>query len=133
MWGAAWAPPGWRFGFAGRTGLAIGLGIVGTIIAWLGVVCFRQARTTVNPMKPDASSSLVQSGIYRVTRNPMYLGFLFWLMGWAVFLGHLTTFVFLPLFVLYMNAFQIRPEERALSRLFGREFEAYQRKVRRWL
>lgn len=133
MWAAGWALPSWRFGFPGRLPLAVGLGIVGTIIAWLGVVCFRRARTTVNPMKPESSSSLVQTGIYRVTRNPMYLGFLLWLVGWAVFLANAVGFVFLPLFVLYMNRFQIGPEERALNGIFGQEFEVYKRKVRRWL
>jgi len=60
---------------------------LGIAIALSGVVAFRRARTTVNPLKPDAASSLVESGIYRYTRNPMYVGLALALVGWAVYLA----------------------------------------------
>jgi protein-S-isoprenylcysteine O-methyltransferase Ste14 len=107
---------------------AAGLGVI--LAAWLE---FRRAKTTVNPLTPEATTAMVTSGIYRYTRNPMYLGFLFALMGWAVMLSHLMAFALLPLFVLYMNRFQIEPEERALLAKFGDQFREYRRAVRRWL
>jgi protein-S-isoprenylcysteine O-methyltransferase Ste14 len=84
-------------------------------------------------MKPDAASSLVADGVYRWTRNPMYLGFLIALAGWAAYLANVASALVLPLFVLYMNRFQIVPEERALAARFGPQFEDYRRSVRRWL
>lgn len=116
-----------------RRGLALGLVVAGVVICALGVVSFRRAGTTVNPLKPETAGSLVVSGIYRRTRNPMYLGFLLGLAGWAVYLSNALAFLFLPAFVLYLNRFQIRPEERALASVFGKDFAAYQSKVRRWL
>jgi protein-S-isoprenylcysteine O-methyltransferase Ste14 len=84
-------------------------------------------------MTPEAASSLVVAGIYRVTRNPMYLGFLLILLGWAAWLSNVLALLPLAGFVIYMNVFQIRPEERALEALFGPEFEAYKKQVRRWI
>ena len=72
-------------------------------------------------------------GVYALTRNPMYLGLLLVLTGWAIFLSNVLGFVFLPAFVLYISRFQIAPEERALTSLFGRDFVAYKSRVRRWL
>jgi protein-S-isoprenylcysteine O-methyltransferase Ste14 len=94
---------------------------------------FHRARTTVNPLTPQASSALVTSGIYRRTRNPMYLAMLVILAGWAWVVANAAALVMLPLFVVYLNRFQIRPEERALQARFGAEFERYRASVRRWL
>ena len=126
---------GSAFGFLlpARRALALGLVVAGAVISALGVVSFRRAGTTVNPIKPETAGSLVVSGIYRRTRNPMYLGFLLGLAGWAVFLSNALAFIFLPVFVLYLNRFQIRREERALASVFGKDFAAYQSKVRRWV
>ncbi len=87
----------------------------------------------MNPIKPGAASSLVSSGVYRFTRNPMYLGLSVTLLGWAMFLSNPLALLAVPLFVLYINRFQIDPEERVLSSLFGAEYAAYKEKVRRWL
>ena len=133
MWLGAWLVPAFRYRFAAAVAVALVFAMVGVAVAALGFIAFKRARTTVNPMKPRSSSSLVNSGIYQWTRNPMYLGFLLWLVGWAVYLQNAVAFLFLPFFVFYMNAFQIKPEERALQDRFGREFEAYRAKVRRWL
>jgi protein-S-isoprenylcysteine O-methyltransferase Ste14 len=73
------------------------------------------------------------SGIYRISRNPMYLGFFLLLTGLAIFLSNVIAIVILPLFILYMNRFQIEPEERVLTYLFGQEFVDYKLRVRRWL
>ena len=109
------------------------LGLLGVISCSLGIFEFRRAKTTVNPTKPESSSSLVTSGIYKHTRNPMYLGFLLILMAWATATANILSFMFLPGFVLYMNRFQIKPEERALVRIFGNEFAKYSSHVRRWI
>jgi protein-S-isoprenylcysteine O-methyltransferase Ste14 len=133
MWLASWIVPALGFTFEGRRILAICLAVAGTLISGSGVLLFQQAHTTVNPMKPDSSSSLVQSGIYALTRNPMYLGFFLVLVAWAVYLSNALAFLILPVFIAYMNRFQIEPEERALQTLFGNEFSRYATRVRRWI
>jgi len=133
MWLAATATPAAALVIPGRSLVTAILILTGVVISGLGVVAFRRARTTVNPMKPGSALVLVDGGIYRLTRNPMYLGFLVVLLGWAVWLANLVAFLLLPGFVCYMNRFQIVPEERALLARFGPSFIAYQTKVRRWL
>lgn len=105
----------------------------GIAIAVSGVLQFRRSRTTVNPMTPERASALVSSGIYGHTRNPMYVGMLLALLAFAVVLASPASLLILPAFVVYMNRFQILPEERALARQFGAEFQAYKSRVRRWL
>jgi protein-S-isoprenylcysteine O-methyltransferase Ste14 len=116
-----------------RSGAGLLLFATGVAVALAGVREFRRASTTVNPMTPAAASALVRSGIYRRTRNPMYLGMLLMLAGWAVWLASVAAGAVLPAFVLYMNRLQIEPEEQALASRFGRDFEDYRRSVRRWL
>ena len=119
--------------FVLRVGAALTLAGVGLVISTAAIVSFRRARTTINPTEPTATSALVSDGIYRMTRNPMYLGLLLDLLGWAAFVANPLALLFVPAFVLYMNRFQIDPEERALSALFGCAYGAYQQRVRRWL
>jgi protein-S-isoprenylcysteine O-methyltransferase Ste14 len=133
MWLASRSSPVLAFVFPLANLLAVGLAAIGLTVAISGVVTFRLARTTLNPTKPEASSSLVSWGIYRITRNPMYLGLLLELTALALFLSNWLAFLFLPVFVVYINRFQIVPEERALTSLFAREFVDYQSRVRRWL
>ncbi|MEN3354929.1 MAG: hypothetical protein V7640_3087 [Betaproteobacteria bacterium] len=135
MWLAAWALPSMRFAIPAGAALiiAIAVAIMGTLVIAAGVIEFRHARTTVNPMNPDAASSLVVKRVYASTRNPMYLGFTMLLLGWAVFLSHPLSFLVVPCFIAYMNRFQIVPEERALEGRFGSEFKVYRSRVRRWL
>jgi len=116
-----------------RIGLALALFGLGLGIAVSGVVAFRRARTTLNPTKASSASALVKSGVFRFTRNPMYLGLLLELFAWTVFLSNPMTLLFLPVYVLYINRFQIVPEERVLTSLFGTEYSAYKKSVRRWL
>jgi protein-S-isoprenylcysteine O-methyltransferase Ste14 len=133
MWTAAAVTPSLTFDVPAGRAIAGILAIAGVAVAIAGVVAFRRAATTVNPVRPDAASSLVSSGVYRLTRNPMYLGFLLALIGWAVWLAHPLSFLSVPLFVAYMSRFQIRPEEQALRARFGESFESYSRSTRRWL
>ncbi|MBG6289966.1 methyltransferase family protein [Pseudomonas nitroreducens] len=117
----------------GRLWLALLVVLAGAAVCLAGVASFRRARTTVNPLKPESASSLVVAGIYRHTRNPMYLGFAIILLGLCVFLGSALAVLGVAAFVLYIGRFQIRPEERALRELFGAEFEAFCGRVRRWV
>ena len=103
------------------------------LIEAVSVFAFLRARTTVTPLKPEKASTLVVSGLYRVSRNPMYLGMLILLIGWTLWLGNPASLLLLPVFVIYVTVFQIKPEEAALSEKFGSDFDAYRRRVRRWL
>jgi protein-S-isoprenylcysteine O-methyltransferase Ste14 len=116
-----------------RSAFALIFCTVGFAIVLAGALAFRRAKTTVNPLTPEATTAMVTSGIYRFTRNPMYLGFLLVLVGWAMYLSNVLAFALLPLFVLYMNRFQIVPEERALGVKFSDAFTAYKCSVRRWV
>lgn len=113
--------------------IAVILALVGAGICVAGVMRFRRAHTTVNPMNPESSSSLVTGGIYTLTRNPMYLGFLLMVIGWGFFLANLCTLIVAVAFVIYMNRFQIQPEEQMLTRLFGDSYVTYCQRVRRWI
>ena len=133
MWVAASVTPALDFFVPARSGFGAGLALIGAVICASGVVSFRRARTTVNPMKPGSSSRLVVSGIYGYTRNPMYLGLAMVMLGWAAFLSNLAAFALVAAFVVYIDRFQIRPEEHALASLFPHEYSAYMGRVRRWV
>ena len=133
MVGLAYALPGATRAWPGHIACGVVLAGVGAGIAVWGVVAFRKAGTTVDPRDPHAASSFVASGIYRYTRNPMYLGFLLALAGLGAFLANLAAVALLPLFVAYLVRFQIVPEERALLHKFGAPFAGYMATVRRWL
>lgn len=116
-----------------RVSLAVVLLCVGMAFDVTAMVMFRRASTTVNPMKPNTASTLVTSGVFGISRNPMYVGLVLYLLAWAVYLSSWLALMIVALFVLYMNRFQIDPEERALQSLFGERYAAYKEKVRRWL
>ena len=133
MWGLSLIAPSIAAPAFIRVAAAVTIALVGVGFGLGGVIAFRHARTTVNPMKPEATSSLVCSGIYTVTRNPMYVGILFVLVAWAVFLSSAWALLGPLAFVLYMNRFQIGPEEKVLSAMFGADYSTYKSRVRRWL
>ena len=116
-----------------RLTTSIALAVLGVVVAMLGSLAFKRVGTTVNPLKPNAASALVTSGIYRYTRNPMYVGVATVLLGWAIYLAAPLAIVGPLAFVAYITRFQIIPEERALSVKFGGEFAEYQARVHRWL
>jgi protein-S-isoprenylcysteine O-methyltransferase Ste14 len=94
---------------------------------------FDRAGTTVNPLKPQSTTHLVTSGIYRYTRNPMYLGQALILLGWTIYLHNILCVVAVPIFTFYISRFQIQPEERALAIHFPTEYVAFCKRSRRWL
>lgn len=124
-------PFGYEFPY--RWILAALAAIAGAGVIAAALISFRIARTTVDPRYPENSSALVIAGIYRYSRNPMYLGFVLLLMAWALFLANGLSILLVIAFITYLNRFQILPEERHLARRFGAEFEAYRNQVRRWL
>jgi protein-S-isoprenylcysteine O-methyltransferase Ste14 len=114
--------------------------VMALALAAAGIVCvaasfrrFMQAGTTIDPQHPEEASSLVTTGIYSKTRNPIYLGMLIVLLAWDLFLMAWPTIVGPIVFVLYITRFQILPEERALTDRFGQAYANYKTNVRRWL
>lgn len=116
-----------------RIGLSVALVALGLFFCLAGLVSFRRAKTTINPLRPARASALVSSGIYRVSRNPMYVGFALILLALAAGLASAWSLIGVLGFMLFIGRFQIAPEERALNGLFGEEYSAYQRRVRRWI
>lgn len=116
-----------------RTSLLIVSILLAGLVGIAGIITFKRAQTTVNPMSPQAASTLVTNGIYKYTRNPMYLGLVILLLGEVIFLTSPIGLIFIPIFILYMNRFQITLEEQALEELFGEQFEKYQQQTRRWI
>lgn len=107
--------------------------VIGVIFCIAGVVSFRLAKTTVNPNNPEQATELVTTGVYKLSRNPMYVGFAFILLGWGVWLMSIWAIACIAGFVAYLTLFQIIPEERALSKIFGQQYTDYMNRVRRWL
>lgn len=133
IWLTAIITPAFPLPWVLGTSLLLTLMISGTFIALAALRAFRKARTTVNPLQPESSSTLVCTGIFAHTRNPMYLALLFALLALCVYLENAFTLIPVVLFVLFMNRFQILPEERAMESLFGEEYLDYKARVRRWL
>ena len=123
------------FDFPGNlaTSIAIIIALVGLLLAACAVFKFRRAETTIDPTKPGDSSVLVTSGVFRFTRNPMYLALLLILIGWIVYLGNITGFLAALIFIVYISRFQIRPEERFLASRFGEAYSDYCNEVKRWV
>ena len=111
---------------------ALGLALLGTAIDVSAKRLFSKRGTTVNPMTPGAAAVIVQSGAYRWSRNPMYLGRLMQLLALALYLASLLGLICVACFAIYLDRFQIRAEEQALSEIFPAEFKAYRSRVRRW-
>lgn len=128
---AKYLPVG-EFEFFGREALMYVMFGIGFVIMLIAVFQFFRKKTTTNPLNPEKASSLVVSGIFRYTRNPMYLALLLFLIAFALRLGNAFNTVVLAGFVYYMNHFQIRHEEEALTQLFGKEYKLYLKATRRW-
>jgi protein-S-isoprenylcysteine O-methyltransferase Ste14 len=133
MWGIARALPSWQVPQPARSWITALIALLALLVSAAAIVAFVRARTTINPTTPGASSALVVSGVFSITRNPMYLGLLCLLIAWALYLPSIWALAGPLVFAGYMGRFQIAPEERALAALFGAEYSAYQARVRRWL
>ncbi len=129
--------PEFRYTFSNNPNLSNYLCIVivtiSVVIASKAIIDFKNSATTVNPTTPEQSTTVVDTGIYAYSRNPMYLAMLLALVACACWFENLLGFVVLPLFIAYISKYQIIPEERALAELFGENYLQYKTKVRRWL
>jgi protein-S-isoprenylcysteine O-methyltransferase Ste14 len=94
---------------------------------------FIKRHTTANPFSPRKARHLVTTGMYRYTRNPMYVGLTILLTGWGIYLGSLSPFLLIPFFVVVLTVQQIIPEEKVLEELFSEQYLEYKKTVRRWL
>ena len=112
-----------------------GLVIIGSafLLDLSSLFLFFRRKTTPNPFSPEKASQLVTSGMYRITRNPMYVGLAVLLTGWAIYLGGLSPFLLIPLFIAVLTYQQIIPEEKILQEKFGQAYLDYKKSVRRWL
>jgi len=133
MWWLARVSPGVEVPAALRIATAALVAAVGVAFGIASAVAFRKAKTTVNPFQPERATTLVRTGVYRITRNPMYAGMALALLSWAIYLASPLALLGMVLFVAYITAFQIKPEERALSARFGQAYAQYLASVRRWL
>jgi len=108
--------------------------VIGVSVIFLATRQFKISKTTVNPLKPETASSLVTSGIFRRTRNPMYLGLTSLLISFSIYFSSVFgIIIYLPLFISYITIFQIIPEEDAMNKLFSNDYKSYCLKVRRWI
>ncbi|POF32374.1 methyltransferase family protein [Roseibium marinum] len=133
LWVGAWLMPHLSIAFPGRRLFAVLLVLAGLVPGIQAILAFRRRKTTTNPMAPDTASVLVTDGVYRFSRNPMYLGILALLLAVTLWLGTLTALIIVPGFVWYMTEFQIKPEEERLGERFGASYRDYLGRVRRWI
>ncbi len=133
MWLVARYMPHGRFDVDWKNAAAAAIAVFAIVVGVSGVWAFRRRETTVHPMRPEKTTSLVREGVFRYTRNPMYLGLALLLAAWGLFLASAAALVLVLVFIVYMTLFQILPEERTLREKFGREYEAYLASTRRWL
>lgn len=133
MWGVAALGPQFSMPDAARYAVVALLAAAGIAFDLMGLVAFRASRTSINPLRPERASVLVTGGVYRITRNPMYVGMALLLLAWAVHLSSWLALAGPVCYVLYITQFQIRPEERVLQARFGQDYLNYTARVRRWL
>jgi protein-S-isoprenylcysteine O-methyltransferase Ste14 len=133
MWAAAPRAASPELAASWRTALALAVSALAAAFGLPALRAFRRAGTTVDPVRIDRASALVTSGIYRVTRNPMYVSLTLLLVAWALWLGALWAWAGPLALALWLDRFQIRPEEKAMTARFGDGYRRYQAQVRRWV
>jgi len=133
MWAGAAATPHLAADAMVRIAFASGIGVLGLCFGAAGFFAFGRAGTTIDPVKLERASVLVTSGIFQISRNPMYVGFALLLSSWAIYLAAPWTLLGTAVFMLFTARYQIAPEERVLREKFGRSYEDYQKRVRRWI
>lgn len=114
-------------------GMAAGCGIISLVLSCWASWSFHRAGTTVDPRHPERTHALITHGVYRLSRNPMYLALLLLLLGWSLILANGLALLGVPLCFWYLDRFQVRTEEQQLQQRFTSDYHAYQRRTRRWL
>ena len=120
------------FDFFGRLELAIFLGVLAILVMFLALFKFKRSKTTTDPIDLTKTTQLVTTGIYRYTRNPMYLAMLLLLLAFGLKLGNAFNTLLAAGFVYYINHFQIKHEEASLTTMFGKKYTLYCKETRRW-
>jgi|KBSMisStaDraftv2_1062788.scaffolds.fasta_scaffold650833_2 protein-S-isoprenylcysteine O-methyltransferase Ste14 len=133
MWGVSKVQPAIAIEPRLHSALTAALGAIAVLFGVGGIITFRLAKTTINPVQIDRASRVVSNGVYRITRNPMYVGLTGLLVTWSVFLAVPVTLLGPILFAMFTHRFQILPEERVMSAKFGNDYDEYRNRVRRWL
>lgn len=133
MWFVSSMSPWAVIQIPGKECVAGALWIMSFALIIVAATEFISAKTTANPLTPELATSIVTTGVYRLSRNPMYVGFLLMLAAGGVFLANVLSVLLLPLFVVYLNRFQIIPEENSLLAKFGNDYARYLKSVRRWV
>lgn len=133
MWTFAALVPVLSFSFSLQSVFVVLMATAGAAVVMMALAAFRHASTTSDPTNPRQASALVTYGIYRYTRNPMYLGMTLIQLAFFIYLGNVAALIPIVFFVLYISRFQIIPEERALESLFNDEYNTYRSTVRRWI
>ena len=122
-----------QYDLGGKWIIAASVFVVSIVVLVLSLQAFKKLKTSVNPLHPEKASNLVIIGIYKWSRNPMYLGMLLLLLSWGIVLANPFNLIIAVAFYIYMNQFQIKPEETLLQAKFGDPYSNYCSKVRRWL
>ena len=133
MWLLASHLPLYSFNLSWLVPLAVLVAVIAVAVDLSALWSFRKAKTTINPLTPGKTSTVVTHGIYRYSRNPMYVGMLGLLIAFALYLGKVSPWLIPPLFIWMITINQIVPEEKALEQLFGEHYRQYKNTVRRWL
>lgn len=133
MWLVDGQTPGFKFAFPYLVESRNIVVLTGVAFVLIAIIQFAKLKTTISPLDPSISTSLSTGGVYRITRNPMYLGLAIILLGWGIHLGNPVNLLCIAAFMFVITKWQIKSEEKALRDLFGEEYEAYCRKVRRWI
>ena len=107
--------------------------ILGPFVLISAVRSFKAKQTTINPININNASSLVTSGVFKYSRNPMYLGMVFILLALSFRFNLVGGILFTSIFIMYITKFQIIPEEAAMKRIFGEDFNRYKNETRRWI
>jgi protein-S-isoprenylcysteine O-methyltransferase Ste14 len=133
MWGASLQTPPLTLGNVVRYDLAAVFFCLAGLFGAPAIQAFRRAKTTIDPIHVERASVVVTTGVYRITRNPMYVAMASLLLSWAMYLANPWSLLGPPLFVLFITWFQILPEERAMAAKFGPSYTGYKNSVRRWV
>lgn len=133
MWLSARLFPSLNIDFSYHRLIASLILFTGILLGAFGLFAFGKAGTTFNPAKPEKGTALVTGGIYKITRNPMYLGLFLCLLGFAVYLSNLPSALGPLFFVIYITRFQIKPEEKFLLSRYGEDYANYMKSTRRWI
>ena len=133
MWGASFLSPPLALSSVVRYGLVTAFFAIGGVFGVPAFRAFGRAKTTIDPVHIDRASAIVTTGIYRITRNPMYVGLTSLLLSWAAYLAVPWTLLGPLFFILFITRFQIIPEERAMAAKFGDAYADYKSRARRWL